>query len=221
MKFLIIFLSLLQSIVCLSEENRPRAIVIRHGESRHNMLNIYNSNPSHPMYLPSFLTQKGKEQIRKIAKQLLSMGYNNQNIEHVHVAPLERTTQTAELLAKMGLYSFKKIILEPLLIEVQMGDLENQPKLEPWHSSYCELFNVETDEHVASRVAAFYQKLIELKPSGNILVVTHGQLAENFIELVSKIRCTFKVGEAKIIPLFPTSSQDLEDDFFVSLEAVE
>lgn len=188
---------------CCDANCSPQAVIIRHGESTHNVLDVYNSNPNHPLYCPSNLTEIGKVQVRETAKYLLNIGFNDNTIQYVYSSPLPRTIQTAEVLADAGLFSHKKIVEDPLLIEIQMGDLENQPKLISWHDSYYDQFHVETDEQVSSRMSRFLFKLLSLKPTGHVIIITHGMLADTLVFLLTNVHRGFATGEAKIFPLNP------------------
>jgi broad specificity phosphatase PhoE len=179
-----------------------KLIIIRHGESDHNVNHVYNSNPAHPSYTPSHLTESGKETVKQTAKKLLKEGFNNKNITHVYVSPLPRTIETANLLAQMGLFSKDKIVIDRKLIEIQAGNLEGLPEGPPWNDQKAYKYHAETPSHVAHRVDLFYKKLKEENPCGNVIVVTHGIITIYLKKLLDITPPSIlEPGEGEVFPL--------------------
>lgn len=176
-------------------------IVVRHGEAVNNTEAVYNSNPDHPNYMLVSLTAKGKKQVANTAQDLLTKGFNKDNIVAVYVSPLPRAIQTADVLAQAGLISRDKIMTDKRLIEIQVGDLEGKPVFPTWEPSYTKKYHAETAEHLMNRVQDFYSSILKLYPTGNILVVTHAMPANDLIEIASGQQVAIGTGDAIVVPL--------------------
>jgi|LakMenEpi03Aug12_release.lakeMendotaPanAssembly.Ray.scaffolds.fasta_scaffold225425_1 broad specificity phosphatase PhoE len=176
-------------------------IVIRHGQAENNISKVYNSNPASPGYKPLNLTPQGIQQIKKTAVELLAKGYNDSNIAAVFVSPMPRAKQTAEECVQSGLFSEKKIIIDPRITELQAGDLEGKPVLPVWSRAIAQINHAETEDQVKERVNSFYQQLLHQFPQGNIVVITHGFPGEILIQVAAHKDVKLQVGEAQIIPL--------------------
>src|SRR5437762_3319252 len=98
-------------------------VFMRHGKSEHNGGSDgnywYNSNPAHPEYRISNLTEEGKEIVGETADELLEQGINAEN-SIAFVSPMPRTQQTADILFQRGVIEYR--ITEAKLTEVQAGD---------------------------------------------------------------------------------------------------
>ncbi len=200
--FWVFILSLFASTQGFSQEAQiQQLIVVRHGEAVNNTEGVYNSNPDHPNYMLVSLTAKGKQQVVRTAQNLLSQGFNPENIVAVFVSPLPRAKQTADILAQEGLISRDKIMIDKRLIEIQMGDLEGKPVFPTWQPSYTKKYRVESAEHLMSRIQGFYNSIVKQYTSGNILVVTHAMPADDLIEIASGQDVSIDTGEAIVVPL--------------------
>lgn len=197
--FSALFLACVTSISLWSAE--PQLIIVRHGEAMHNVQDVYNSNPSHPNYKPSNLTETGKEKVLETAKQLMKKGFGDQNIGAVYVSPLPRTMQTADALVKAGLVSRNKIVVEPRITENLAGDLEGKPVMREWKSEYAQKYHTESNAQFEARVRSFYDEKIDGQCEGSILVVTHGGVAVKLMEYMKTSDRKPSPGEAKLIPL--------------------
>lgn len=177
-----------------------KIIIVRHGDSDSNVEKVYNSNPDHANYKVSNLTDKGKKEIAETAKNLTSQGFKDNSIAVVFVSPLPRTRQTADILAKEGLFSPSKIKLDTRLVETQAGDLEGKPIVadEEFHNKEN---HTESDEQVKDRMQKFYDSIKDQYPTGTIVVVTHGLPAVMLQEVISGSKDKFKTAEAKVLPL--------------------
>ena len=101
-------------------------ILMRHGKSDHNGIDgnfWYNSNPNHPNYKVSNLTEIGKNQVQESSEELLAMGIRPFNAI-AYVSPLPRTQQTVAILFQNRVVGEWKT--DEILIEAQAGDLEGQ-----------------------------------------------------------------------------------------------
>lgn len=189
LKYAIVFLFL----VCYCDVE-AQLILMRHGQAEHNVQDIYNADASHPNYKPSHLTQEGQQQALQTAQDLMRKGFNPTNIQIVYVSPLSRTQETAQILVKAGLISQDAIVVDARLTEVQVGDLEGKPIIRPWTSAEAAKYQTESDEHINSRLRAFYQDLLSSCEHGTVLVITHGIPAQRLMEIIGV------AGEKKLNP---------------------
>jgi isoleucyl-tRNA synthetase len=150
--------------------SKNRYLILRHGESEMNIKDILISTL--PEKIPCPLTEKGKEQILKVAKKL-----KKEKIDLIISSDLLRTRQTSEILAK----ELKtKVIFDKRLRDIKFGIFEGK-SLKEHHSfwkSYEERFikaprGGENYNQVKMRIYNFF-KTLEKKYSGKtILVVGH------------------------------------------------
>lgn len=180
-------------------------ILIRHGQSFHNIEGTYNSNPYHPNYKPSNLTDTGSQEAVYSATKLKIEGYNNSNILKVYVSPLPRTQQTAEILASRGLFDASKIVIEPRVIEIQAGDLEGQPHPArisyDWDDPFGKKNNGESRHEIRCRIQAFLNEVVPKDTDKNIVVITHGSPALQIIEMLTHEKIKLRTADSLVIPL--------------------
>jgi broad specificity phosphatase PhoE len=203
--FILAILLTCQSVLALTD---PHLVIIRHGEGEHNINGVYNSNPNHPDYVPANLTQKGKEQAKKVAEMLLMYGFDNRNIAAVYVSPLPRTKQTAEIVAGIGVFGKDKIHYEPRLVESQAGNLEGSPHddnliKDSWAVSTDEslVTGAESNDQVKLRVLALYDEVAQKHKEGHVLFITHGMPAMELIGSLTRDQVRLTTGQAYMVPL--------------------
>jgi probable phosphoglycerate mutase len=185
-------------------------VVIRHGEADHNVNKVFNSHLDTP---PSNLTAKGKDQAQSAGRELKEKGYGGARIALVLVSPLPRTRQTAEIVMRELGVDAKKLVLEPGVIECDMGKFEGKSLSETapyfqnadiWNFPRAREFGAETSEDVARRVKVVVDRLRAAPPAGDVLIVTHGTPAEELLVLlgISRSKDTrLKNAEFRILPL--------------------
>lgn len=201
----LVFLLLFSSSVWAVSE--PHLVIIRHGEGEHNINKRFNSNPDHQNYQPANLTDKGKEQAKKVAELLLTYGFDNRNIAAVYVSPLPRTQQTAKIVQDIGVFSADKVSVEPRLIEPKAGNLEGEPFAaqlkDHWVVTPEEALalNAETNDAVRARVLALYDEVALKHKEGHVLFFTHGTPAMELIDGVTRDEVRLKTGQAFMVPL--------------------
>lgn len=194
------------NFLCSAEVCDPnaRVIFIRHGQADHNVNHTYNSNPSSKNYKISNLTPAGIEQVKQAAKELSE---KKLNIVAVYISPMPRTRQTADLLAKEGLFNQNKIIVDPRLTERQFGDLEGKANVENSlfaDQSFQKNNHIELDKDYRDRLNAFYEALVKSNPCGDVLVITHSYNIMGIVSIMSN-REIPEPSNAQVVeePLYP------------------
>lgn len=173
-------------------------VIVRHGESDHNAARIYNTNPKHPTYKVSHLTEKGVNDTNATAKKLLEKGINKENVVAIFVSPMPRTEETAKILADANVFNFDKVIFDDRLIEVDAGDLEGGPILEHWEDSMSEVYHCEPIEQINARVDSFFKEFKSKFSEGYVIVVTHGIITQKLKGYLCDSNEKIKPGHAEI-----------------------
>ncbi len=193
MRFVYIF-SLLLVMICKLQADETALILVRHGQSQHNVEKFCNSNPEHPAYQVSNLTNQGKSQAALSAQELIEMGFNDSNISIVYVSPLPRTLKTAEILAEAGLFSKDKIVIDPRITEIQCGDAEGMSFPFYPRGAICDQFHVEREDEIESRVQSFYEEALKQHQGQHVLIVSHGHVLKKISERISDDPATILPG---------------------------
>jgi isoleucyl-tRNA synthetase len=150
--------------------SKNRYLILRHGESEMNVKDILISTL--PEKVPCTLTEKGKEQILKVAKKL-----KKEKIDLIISSDLLRTKQTAEIVAKeIG----AKIIFDKKLRDIKFGIFEGK-SLREYHSfwkSYNERFiksppGGENYNQVKARMYNFLKSIDKKYTDKTILIISH------------------------------------------------
>lgn len=205
-RMLLLLTSLLLSFPTLALQER-HLIVLRHGESEDMVSQVCNSNPKSAKYKPALLTDKGREQVKKAAEQLLSYGFDNRSITAVYVSTLPRAVETANILAQIGLFSLDKIQLDERLNEIKAGNKEGLAQsefiLETWWIGDQEADSVrgESSNALRKRMLALYDKIEKKHPKGHVLFVTHGMPAMELIESLTKSKVKLDAAQVYLVPL--------------------
>ena len=167
-----------------------KIIIVRHGESLHNLKSVYNANPNHSKYSVSTLTKTGVAQVRASGLKIRKI-LKNRSISAIYTSPLPRTVQTAEELASILAVPRNRINEDIRLIESQLGERENENiyqfgEKDPWFPENPKVFGGETAEEVSSRMLACFNEVKTLSTHGDIILVTHGAPALLLIKAVTK-----------------------------------
>jgi len=200
--FICAFLSF--SALALQERH---LIVLRHGESEDMLTLTFNSNPNHPKYKPSALTDQGREQVKKAAEQMLNYGFDNRSISAVYVSTLPRAVETANILAKIGLFSQDKIQLDERLNEIKAGDTEGQIQStfikDTWWIGEQEAasHHGESSEALRKRMLIVYDDIENKHPNGHVLFITHGMPSTELINSLTKVKVKLDPAQVYLIPL--------------------
>ncbi|MCS5711357.1 histidine phosphatase family protein [Candidatus Berkiella aquae] len=206
LRFLFLFVGILFNAQANALQER-HMIVLRHGESEDVVMKVCNSNPKHAQYKPALLTDKGREQVKKAAEQLLSHGFDNRNIKAVYVSTLPRAVETANLLAQIGVFSLDKMHLEEKLNEIKAGDKEGQPQsdfvTETWWvgDQDAHALHAESSTLLRKRMLELYDEIEKKHPDGHVLIVTHGMPSMELIDSLTKTKVKLELAQAYIVPL--------------------
>jgi alpha-ribazole phosphatase len=140
-------------------------VLARHGESTLNFENRINGDPA----VPVALTEKGREEAQLLRQQVAHIP-----LDVCICTRFTRTRETAEI-ALEG--RDVRIEAEPLLDDIDVGDLEGVPldDYRAWkreHTRRDPFPGGESLDAAALRYARAFRKLLE-RPENSVLVVTH------------------------------------------------
>lgn len=169
-------------------------IFVRHGQADHNTQQVYNSNPSHPNYLDSHLTEQGKKEVLDTIYELKKCGLSSQVIEKCWVSPLPRTLQTLELFIQNKLVDEKVCTPCELIMEWQVGDLEGGPVIFQDHPEKAKLTkeHCESDQELNSRLQ---EMLILLsQQEGHQLIISHKSIIETLLDSLGHKKTSVETG---------------------------
>lgn len=148
-----------------------RYLIVRHGEAESNANNIVSAKADNPHHL----TEKGKEEVMSLVKDL-----EHEKIDLVFSSDFIRTRETTEILAK-GLNLDQKIIsFDKRIEEINTGDfnLKSINDYRAYFSNTLEKLtktppNGENLMDVKRRVGVFFNELEEKYKGKTILIVSH------------------------------------------------
>ncbi len=143
----------------------------RHGESVLNTLNTLNGENG----VVNPLTEKGKDQVREAVQRL-----SGDKIDLIYHSPLERTSETAHLIATALELSPDQLIADDRLREMHFGEFEGK-SVDEYHAFYMDGYNRlvkapahgETWTDVKRRVGSFLYDMERLHKGKRILIVSH------------------------------------------------
>jgi len=180
--------------------------LLRHGETPYQVEKRGRYYPRLEL-TPILLTEKGKRQIRNLAKKL-----KRENIDLIFSSDVPRACQTAEIVAKeLGL----KVNLDPRLRDINMGIYGGRPMEElfrdfpnPMERFYKRPKNGESWSDCQKRMIDFIEDIDKKHKNKKILIVSHCDplwLLEGKIKSLSNKelleqrlkRKTIKVGELR------------------------
>ncbi len=182
---------LLLGLLISSLSEASQVIIIRHGQSDHNVEHFRSSNESHPNYRVSHLTAQGKREVLRSARDLKA---RYPGITRVYASPLPRTKETARIVMKELGIPDGKLYIDIRLTEKQAGDLEGR------HISYRlpHARGIETRKKIEERVRSF-RKI--LNPNETVLIVTHAAPATALNEALDGKRSSFKTASFVVTSL--------------------
>ena len=145
--------------------------VLRHGQTDYNVRNVYQGQSDIP------LNKVGLSQAKTVAQT-----FTNIKIDAILVSPLTRTKQTAKYVSQI---TKVPITIEQGLIERNFGDMEGYPNREDCNiqmlSDYDKnynIYNVEPIQDLFQRVYSCMDSIIKRFQDKNIILVTHGCVAQ-------------------------------------------
>ncbi|MBN1275794.1 histidine phosphatase family protein [Candidatus Woesearchaeota archaeon] len=141
-----------------------RLFLTRHGETVENTKGIIQG------HLPGQLTERGKEQARKLAERL-----KDERFDIIYASDLARVEDTVKEVARY--HEGTTLCLTESLRERNFGDLQGKTKEEVWddeHLHYQEMVGGETLKEFYERVVSFYESLKEQHMGQEVLCVSHG-----------------------------------------------
>lgn len=188
-------LYLLMLLVCLAQVDGAQSmelIICRHGEADHNVGGRYNANPGHPKYVEAHLTLAGVRQVRKLGETLKAIGVTTGNVCNVFSSPLPRTRESAKnVMEVLGVHE-DCLVIEPGLIETQVGDREGQlianyGDKDIWFPEQPERFHGESRGEVKERVSRALERIRHhcRDQDGYILLFSHGVPALLLLEVLT------------------------------------
>jgi len=166
-----------------------RLIVVRHAEAEHNVQRRFNSTDRPP----SYLTTEGRQAAKRVANQLADSGFSLLNVEAIYHSPMVRTQETAQILMKEGVCA--RLVCDERLREVDAGRHEGE--LIPTSGEIEGGWAGESVESVYERVASWGAELRQRRPTGHVVVVTHGTPATQLLKWASADEVKFCPGEAR------------------------
>ena len=158
---------------------RNKFLVVRHGESESNVLDILSSNPKTKHHL----TKKGIEQAEETGEKFINsplLTKESKVVDVIYCSPFLRTKETAEIIAAKIGYPKEKIIYDERLHEIYVGEMDGKPD-----SEYQALFTQkiekfskapkggETYTDVKKRMTEFLYDIDKKEEGKNILIVSH------------------------------------------------
>lgn len=203
--WLAVFCSILLSSLAFA----GNLIIVRHGLAENNVQKIFNSRLESP---PAPLTESGKQQAKKAASEMKEWLTEVSRVRVIH-SPLIRTAQTAEIIGQELGLARTQISEDPLLIEVDHGDLEGKPysacevyTSDPWDLSAAALYHGESETELVNRMSEFLSNIVhENSEDEDLVIVTHGNPAKYLLRLIDPAlearlpNCGFKVVDRKSV----------------------
>ncbi|MBU2109696.1 class I tRNA ligase family protein, partial [Patescibacteria group bacterium] len=159
-----------------------KIFLIRHAEAENNVSEILSSWPEKAEY---HLTEKGKEQAKKMAEFL-----KKENIDLIFSSPVTRTKETAEIIAKK---LDIKVIFDERLREMDYGDLEGKAYRD-FERQYPRESRIEKTEHgietgnqIKERLENFLEEINKKYSNKNIIIISHGDPIQIFYGITQNL----------------------------------
>lgn len=156
-----------------------RLYFVRHGLSEANAEGIISGQLETP------LTDIGRHQAKQVAKQIKD---NDYEIDLIVSSPMSRARQTAFIIADIIAYPLNRIVLEPLLMERNYGQLQGT-SLDEFYArfTYQDVDKIPDAETIEALQQRAEMALGSIKKFGElaILVVSHGAFGRSFRRAVN------------------------------------
>lgn len=144
---------------------------LRHGQTEMNVSGHYAGLTETP------LTAEGRNQATLAGQAAKGLG-----IDLIVSSPLSRAHNTAEIIAQEIGYPLDKILINPLLIERNGGELEGKP-FDRFGTNYDDVVGAEKDDVLVARAQAALDWINSLK-ADHILIVSHGSFGRALRSLI-------------------------------------
>lgn len=161
----------LQELQAYTPKSGNTYLITRHGESEFNTKGMLNGEPN----VKNRLTARGIEQTNALAAELGEGG-----VDLIYYSPLERTKETAELLAAKLQLPTESVIADERILEMQFGEFEGK-LVDEYHAFFGSGANRllkrpaggEDWSDVKRRVGDFLYELEATQYGKRILIVSH------------------------------------------------
>jgi len=150
-----------------TKKSGNKYFIMRHGEAENNVKDIAtNDRTGYP------LTEKGRTEVKAVARTL-------SHITRIYASPLERTRETAEVIAETLGMPLDSIVYDDRLREFEFGKFNNRPVAE--FQAYRDVRTYdeqmpdgESYQDAKNRFGEFLYETDRNQAGQNILIVTHG-----------------------------------------------
>ncbi|MCB9806001.1 class I tRNA ligase family protein [Candidatus Nomurabacteria bacterium] len=197
-------LKVLGSLDELKEKTKStnKYFVMRHGEAQSNVDDFVCSTND----VKSDLTEKGKEEVRNSIEF-----FKNQNIDLIITSPLDRTTQTADIVAKgLGLDK-SNVLVDDRIKEIQAGNFNGKLGKE-YREQFASLEEKMTKPSkggesildLRKRCGDFIYEIDKKYQAKNILIITHEycvwmlKAMQNGLDITDTVSMRKKIGEVVV-----------------------
>lgn len=196
-----------------TKKSGNKYFILRHGEAQNNTLKVISSNVNNTHHL----TEKGKEETKKTAKEL-----KKNKIDLIFSSPFARTRETAEIVSEEIGLDKKAIIFDERIQEIQVGEFDGKSideyynyfnSIEEYFEKRCP--DGENYTEIKKRVGSFLYTLEGKYKNKNILIVTHsvpswmlfsaslGLDIKQMVEIVKEKKDFMKNAEVKELDFVP------------------
>ena len=153
-----------------------KLIITRHGQTEENKAKILQG------HIPGVLSEKGKDQARKVAKRLES-----EKIDYIYASDLARAADTATEIAKSHPHTPLEFVKE--LRELNMGELQGKEKpidmdKERYKKGYFKKHGGEEYEELTLRTKKFIETLTPRFYGKTVLLVAHNGTGQALISVL-------------------------------------
>jgi len=136
---------------------------VRHGESEANVRNVFAGQRDN-----SNLTEKGREQAKSVGEKLAA---ENIKIDTVVASPLNRTFNTAKIIAEIIGFPEDQIKIDKRLLEYDTGSLSGMPSRNILSSELVSAPEAENPIKFRLRIESILNECKD--PGKNVLLISH------------------------------------------------
>lgn len=156
-----------------------KLFIVRHGQTEENDKGIIQG------HLPGKLSEKGKEQAKKVGERLQS-----ESFQYIYSSDLTRSADTAAEIIKY--HSGVPVKYLEILRERNLGEYQGKTKEQiGWnsynHKGFLEPEEGETVNMLFKRGEKILNLLTSAHPRDSVIIVTHGGIAKAMIAIMEKL----------------------------------